>query len=44
MKNSCRHSERSEAERNEVEESRGVSLNVTSRGPSTSLGMTVLMS
>ena len=45
--NFCRrHSERSEAKRNEVEEPRGVSFKVTSRDPSrhggqaVSLGMT----
>jgi hypothetical protein len=35
-----RHSERSEAKRSEVEESRGISFEVTPRDPSTSLGMT----
>ena len=35
-----RHSERSEAKRNEVEESSGISFKVTPRDPSTSLGMT----
>lgn len=35
-----RHSERSEAKRNEVEESRGISFEVTPQDPSTSLGMT----
>ena len=35
-----RHSERSEAKRNEVEESRGISFEVAPRDPSTSLGMT----
>ncbi|MDQ6624651.1 MAG: (E)-4-hydroxy-3-methylbut-2-enyl-diphosphate synthase [Verrucomicrobiota bacterium] len=34
------HSERSAAERNEVEEPRGEKLNLEQRGPSTSLGMT----
>ena len=34
------HCERSEAKRNEVEESRGISFEVTPRDPSTSLGMT----
>ena len=44
MKNCHGHSERSKAKRNGVEESRGASLNVTPWDPSTSLGMTVLMS
>ena len=35
-----RRSERSEAKRSEVEESRGISLTLAPRDPSTSLGMT----
>ncbi len=40
LKDVFRHSERSGAKRNEVEESRGVAVQETQRDPSTSLGMT----
>jgi hypothetical protein len=41
MISSSRHSERSEAKRNAVEESRGVTVEFIPRDPSISLGMRV---
>jgi hypothetical protein len=42
MKKPTCHAEQSEAERNEVEESRGKTFKTTQRDPSAPLGMTAL--